>query len=129
MIQDLIDQANNILNQANPSDEELLQAENALSTYLEALATRRIVDEVNLEDVDEANRLLRELRRERSRRVASSPEAPQPASTTKSTPTEFPAENNPSRPTPTRSPIWVMKIAAIHYAGFFNRATTQKRNA
>ena len=33
MIQDLIEQANNILNQANPSDEELLQAENALSTY------------------------------------------------------------------------------------------------
>jgi len=104
MIQDLIDQANNILNQANPSDEELLQAENALSTYLEALATRRIVDEVDLEDVDEANRLLRELRRERSRRVASSPEAPRPASTTKSTPPESPAENSPSRPTPTRSP-------------------------
>jgi len=104
MIQDLIDQANNILNQANPSDEELLQAENALSTYLEALATRRIVDEVDLEDVDEANRLLRELRRERSRRVASSPEAPQPVSPTKGTPTESPAENSPSRPTPTRSP-------------------------
>jgi len=104
MIQDLIDQANNILNQTNPSDEELLQAENALSTYLEALATRRIVDEVDLEDVDEANRLLRELRRERSRRVASSPEAPQPASKTGGTPTEPPAENNPSRPTPTRSP-------------------------
>ena len=104
MIQDLIDQANNILNQANPSDEELLQAENALSTYLEALATRRIVDEVDLEDVDEANRLLRELRRERSRRVASSPEAPQPASKTGGTPTEPPAENSPSRPTPTRSP-------------------------
>ena len=104
MIQDLIDQANNILNQANPSDEELLQAENALSTYLEALATRRIVDEVDLEDVDEANRLLRELRRERSRRVASSPEAPQPASTTKSTLPESPAENSPSRPSPTRSP-------------------------
>ena len=104
MIQDLIDQANNILNQANPSDEELLQAENALSTYLEALATRRIVDEVDLEDVDEANRLLRELRRERSRRVASSPEAPQSASKAGSTPTESPAENSPSRPTPTRSP-------------------------
>ena len=104
MIQDLIDQANNILNQTNPSDEELLQAENALSTYLEALATRRIVDEVDLEDVDEANRLLRELRRERSRRVASSPEAPQPASKTGGTPTEPPAENSPSRPTPTRSP-------------------------
>ena len=104
MIQDLIDQANNILNQANPSDEELLQAENALSTYLEALATRRIVDEVDLEDVDEANRLLRELRRERSRRVASSPEAPQPTSKTGGTPTEPPAENSPSRPTPTRSP-------------------------
>ena len=104
MIQDLIDQANNILNQTNPSDEELLQAENALSTYLEALATRRIVDEVDLEDVDEANRLLRELRRERSRRVASSPEAPQPASKTGGTPTEPPAENSPSLPTPTRSP-------------------------
>ncbi|HAE85468.1 MAG TPA: hypothetical protein DCG78_03020, partial [Anaerolineaceae bacterium] len=71
MIQDLIDQANNVLNQTNPSDEALLQAENALSTYLEALATRRIADEVDLEDVDEANRLLRELRRERSRRAAS----------------------------------------------------------
>ena len=30
MIQDLIDQANNILNQDNPSDEELVQGENAL---------------------------------------------------------------------------------------------------
>jgi len=104
MIQDLIDQANNILNQDNPSDEELLQAENALSTYLEALATRRIVDEVDLEDVDEANRLLRELRRERSRRAASATEAPQPASTANSTPTEPSKESSPSRPAPTRSP-------------------------
>ena len=104
MIQDLIDQANTILNQDNPSDEELLQAENALSAYLEALATRRIVDEVDLEDVDEANRLLRELRRERSRRAASATEALQPASTANNTPPEPSKESSPSRPAPTRSP-------------------------
>jgi len=104
MIQDLIDQANNILNQANPSDEELLQAENALSTYLEALATRRIVDEVDLEDVDEANRLLRELRRERSRRFASNSEPAQTLGPAESKRDKSTPETSQSRRTPTRSP-------------------------
>ncbi|MFZ3071334.1 MAG: hypothetical protein WA110_09485, partial [Anaerolineaceae bacterium] len=63
MISDLIDQANEILAKSTPSDDELLKVENALSTYLEALATRRIAENVEIDDVEEANRLLREIRR------------------------------------------------------------------
>ena len=77
MILDLIEQAKTLLKKTNPSDDELLQVENALSTYLEALATHRIADQVELDDVDEANRVLREIRRERGRRAASAAEPPQ----------------------------------------------------
>ena len=99
MILDLIEQAKALLKKNNPADEELLQVENALSTYLEALATHRISDQVDLDDVDEANRLLREVRRERGRRAASQAEpvqketpaaAPKPAA---QTPTPKPAPN------------------------------------
>ncbi len=98
MILDLIEQASST-EKNNPADEELLQVENALSTYLEALATHRISDQVDLDDVDEANRLLREVRRERGRRAASQAEpvqketpaaAPKPAA---QTPTPKPAPN------------------------------------
>lgn len=91
MILDLIEQAKALLKKNNPADEELLQVENALSTYLEALATHRISDQVDLDDVDEANRLLREVRRERGRRATSPAEPPQE---------ETPAA--PVRPVPTQ---------------------------
>ncbi|MBP7031332.1 MAG: hypothetical protein KBB13_01290 [Anaerolineaceae bacterium] len=98
MILDLIEQAKTLLKKTNPSDDELLQVENALSTYLEALATHRIADQVELDDVDEANRVLREIRRERGRRAASAAEPPQqekPAAASKPSPVP------PSSPRPT----------------------------
>jgi Predicted solute binding protein len=91
MILDLIEQAKALLKKNNPADEELLQVENALSTYLEALATHRISDQVDLDDVDEANRLLREVRRERGRRATSPAEPPQedtPAAPVRPVPTQ-----------------------------------------
>lgn len=70
MIQDLIQKAQAVLEKSHPSDQELLEAENSLSAFLEALATERIADPVEFTDLEHANRLLREIRRERSRRLA-----------------------------------------------------------
>ena len=70
MIQDLILRAKTVLDQTHPSDQELVEAENALSAYLEAVATERITEPVEFNDLEHANRLLREVRRERSRRLA-----------------------------------------------------------
>ena len=101
MILDLIEQAKTLLKKSNPADDELLQVENALSTYLEALSTHRISDQVDLDDIDEANRLLREIRRERGRRVASQAEPPQ--TDTPSLPAKpVPSQPLPSKPAPTR---------------------------
>ncbi len=71
MISDLISQAKQAISNKNPSIEALDQAESALSTFLEALATKRIAESVEIDDLEEANRLLREIRRERSRRLAN----------------------------------------------------------
>lgn len=76
MIRSLIEQAKKAAFALQPSDEDLSQAETSLSTYLEALATNRISDQVLPEELEEANRLLREIRREKSRRQAGS--APMP---------------------------------------------------
>lgn len=73
MIHDLITQANNVLAQKNPTDEDLAAIESNLSTFLEALATKRIAEKVEVDDFEEANRLLRELRRERGRRQSAPP--------------------------------------------------------
>lgn len=70
MIQELILRAKNVLDQTHPSDQELVEAENALSAYLEAVATERITEPIDFKDLEHANRLLREVRRERSRRLA-----------------------------------------------------------
>ncbi len=72
MIKDLILRAKDILEQDHPSEEELASVENALSAYLEALATERVSEPVDFVDLEHANRLLREVRRERSRRLAES---------------------------------------------------------
>src|SRR5450759_4456374 len=86
MIFDLISQAKQAISNKNPSIEALDQAESALSTFLEALATKRITETVEIDDLEEANRLLREISRERSRRFAnpqgfaSAPASPQPTS-------------------------------------------------
>jgi len=106
MILDLIEQAKTLLKKSNPSDDELLQVENALSTYLEALATHRITDQVDLDDVDEANRLLREIRRERGRRIASAAQPPQQ---------EAPAE--PSRPAPAQPSISKPPVSKLDLQG------------
>ena len=67
MIFDLIEKANQVLAQSHPSDEDLAQVESSLSTFLEALATHRISEDVSMDDLEEANRLLQAIRRERSR--------------------------------------------------------------
>ena len=85
MIRSLIEQAKLLLDSTSAFNlEELDQAELALSTYLEALATNRISDKVNTNELEEANRLLRELRREKSRMVAGT--AYQPDETTTNAP-------------------------------------------
>jgi len=70
MLKDLILQATAALDQPHPSDQELVEVENALSAYLEAIATERVTEPVNIDELEHANRLLREVRRVRSRRLA-----------------------------------------------------------
>lgn len=70
MLSDLILRAKDTLAQSQPSDVSLQEIENALSAYLEALATERVSEPVDFVDLEHANRLLRELRRARSRRLA-----------------------------------------------------------
>lgn len=70
MLKDLILRAKTVLEQSIPPEQELLEVENALSAYLEALATERIAEPVDFIELEHANRLLREVRRERSRRLA-----------------------------------------------------------
>ncbi len=72
MLKDLIRQAKSVLDQSEPPEKALTEAENALSAYLEALATDRITEPVDFSELEHANRLLREVRRERSRRLAES---------------------------------------------------------
>jgi tetratricopeptide (TPR) repeat protein len=72
MLKDLIIRAKDVLGEPNPADQSLTEVENALSAYLEALATERISEPVDLDDLEHAHRLLREVRRERSRRLAES---------------------------------------------------------
>lgn len=76
MIRSLIEQAKKVLFSIEPGDDELNQAESSLSTYLEALATNRISDQVEPAELEEANRLLRAIRREKSRRQAGGPPVP-----------------------------------------------------
>src|SRR5690606_6679602 len=86
MVSSLIEQAIKVLSSKDPSDDQLSLAETGLSTYLEALATNRISDQVGIDELEEANRLLRELRRERSRRAAGTTASPtQPVETPQST--------------------------------------------
>ena len=70
MLKDLIQRARNVLGQPHPPEQELVEVENALSAFLEALATERIAEPVEFTELEHANRLLREVRRERSRRLA-----------------------------------------------------------
>jgi tetratricopeptide (TPR) repeat protein len=70
MLPDLILRAKDVLSQSQPTDQALMEVENALSAYLEALATERISGPVDFVELEHANRLLREIRRERSRRLA-----------------------------------------------------------
>lgn len=73
MINDLIEKALSVLSDASPSDDALTQVENELSTLLEAHATNRLGDDISIDELEEANRLLREIRREKSRRLADQP--------------------------------------------------------
>lgn len=99
MISSLIEQARIVLSSKDPSDEQLRQAETGLSTYLEALATNRIADDVSLDDLEEAHRLLRELRRVISRRAAGQAvTAPQPNEMFPSTTPEPFEDSQPEAP-------------------------------
>ena len=103
MISDLISQAKQAISNKNPSIEALDQAESALSTFLEALAAKRIAENVEIDDLEEANRLLREIRRERSRRLASPQGFSSPA-TPAQAPYSAPAERaNPAQGLPAGS--------------------------
>ena len=70
MLKDLILRAKAVLDEPHPPEQELVEVENALSAFLEALATERIAEPVDFTELEHANRLLREVRRERSRRLA-----------------------------------------------------------
>jgi len=70
MLVDIIRKASEILTEATPSDEAIKEIENVLSSYIEALATERVQETVSLEDLEDANRLLKEIRREKARRLA-----------------------------------------------------------
>ena len=70
MINDLIEKALSVLSNPSPSDDALAQVESQLSTLLEAHATNRLGDDISVDELEEANRLLREIRREKSRRLA-----------------------------------------------------------
>lgn len=70
MINDLIEKALSVLSDASPSDDALSQVESELSTLLEAHATNRLGEDFSIDELEEANRLLREIRREKSRRLA-----------------------------------------------------------
>ena len=72
MLKELIRRAHDTLEQTHPTDQDLVEVENALSAYLEAIATERVSEPVDFQDLENANRLLREIRRERSRRLAES---------------------------------------------------------
>lgn len=96
MINDLIEKALSVLSNASPGDDALAQVESQLSTVLEAHATNRLGDDISVDELEEANRLLREIRRERSRRLAGQPGAAsaEPTSTpsTSATPSAASAE-------------------------------------
>jgi tetratricopeptide (TPR) repeat protein len=76
MLIDLIRQASKILSEKSPAEDDLQQAENSISSYLEALATERVSEQVILENIEDANRLLKEIRRERARRLAGQTSSP-----------------------------------------------------
>jgi len=86
MINDLIEKALSVLSNPSPSDDALSEVESELSTLLEAHATNRLGDDISVDELEEANRLLREIRREKSRRHAGQPAAassePTPAPST-----------------------------------------------
>jgi len=91
MLIDLIHQASKLINEKSPLEEELIRVENSLSSYLEALATERVIEQVSLENIEDATRLLKEIRRERARRSGGQPSeketpssAPEPQNNLKS---------------------------------------------
>ena len=123
MVSSLIEQAKKVLSAKDPSDEQLSQAESDLSTYLEALATNRISDQIEIDELEEANRLLRELRRERSRRAAGTVAAQsEPAEATQSTKTTSTANDDTKPEVPTSSE----PQAASSQQGFAEQASPSK---
>ncbi len=83
MLKDLIRQAIDVLDHKDPPDENLMTAENALSAFLEAIATERITEPVDITDMEHAQRLLREIRRQRSRRLVTNQQNTNQEKTTK----------------------------------------------
>ncbi|HQN69579.1 MAG TPA: hypothetical protein PLW19_07015, partial [Anaerolineaceae bacterium] len=73
MIKPLIEQAQKVLASAKPSDADLMHAQSELASFLDALSTGRMSVKVELDDLEESERLMRELKREINRRQAGTP--------------------------------------------------------
>ncbi len=73
MIKTLIEQAQKVLVSTKPSDDELLHAQSELASFLDALSTGRMSVKVDIDDLEESERLMRELKREINRRQAGMP--------------------------------------------------------
>ena len=107
MIKPLIETAQKVLAMPKAEDADLLHAQSELSSFLEALSTQRISAKVDIDDLEEAERLMRELQREISRRQAGVPApqtptqaAPKPAQVAEATVTD---DTSPT-PVPTPQP-------------------------
>ena len=117
MIKALIKQTQKVLASPDPSDEALANATNELSSLLEAVSTGRISNITNIDDLEEAERLMRELKREINRRQAGRPSAqttkPQMAQSQDTSPIPLqtgpaqtePILESPVAPPPVFSPI------------------------
>jgi len=73
MIKPLIEQAQKVLASAKPSDADLMHAQSELASFLDALSTGRMSVKVDIDDLEESERLMRELKREINRRQAGMP--------------------------------------------------------
>ena len=109
MINPLIEQAQKVLAATTPSDEELLHARSELASFLEDLKNDRMSAKVDIDDLEEAERLMRELNREISRRQAGMPSTPTPQPTTTQ---PKPSEEMPATPLEDTTPSPVTEPAS-----------------
>lgn len=102
MIRSLIETAQKVLAMPVPNDADLLHAQSELSSFLEALSTQRINAKIDIDDLEEAERLMRELQREINRRQAGMPTS---QNTTPEAPKPVAAPNPPLAEDTTKTPV------------------------